>query len=405
MRALRRWRLHSIGALALSALAACSGAANTNGNSSAAGGHAAASGSSTGGAGGAGGEGGGIEVGCDPACPAGQICSIAKTCIDFGTCLGDGDCLEGTICEPTSGTCVPGGECGAEETQVAAIPPNLLVVLDRSCSMTQKVAGTPKWTIAVDAINKMTTDYASKIRFGLTLFPDLVAPNCGQAAIPIPVGPGNEAAIQTLLTASLATQDPYYPDGPCVTNIDTGMQQAAAAPELVDPDRASYVLLLTDGIQSSNCAGAGGDTGTTQIITDLFQTKNVATFVLGFGGQVDPAQMNIFADAGGVPSGDPMTHFYKAEDQASLDAALAAIATKTLSCTFVLASVPPEPDDLFVFFGTDPAPVPKDPTHTTGWDYDPATNTVTFYGATCDMLKSGAITDVHVVFGCPGGPG
>jgi hypothetical protein len=35
-----------------------------------------------------------------------------------------------------------------------------------------------------------------------------------------------------------------------------------------------------------------------------------------------------------------------------------------------------------------------------GWDYDPATNQVTFYGDECQQLKDGTVTDVDVVFGC-----
>jgi hypothetical protein len=204
-----------------------------------------------------------------------------------------------------------------------------------------------------------------------------------------------------MLNASLVNTDPYFPNGPCVTNIDTAMQQATTEPAFNDTTRQSYALLLTDGKQSSGCMAAGGDMGTTQIITDLYQNRNVPTFVLGFGvGGIDPVQMNLFADAGGVPSGDPVNHFYAAEDQMSLDAALNAIASKTLGCSFTLNSVPPDPTKIFVFFDNNTTPVPQDPTHMNGWDYDAATNQVTFYGAACDSLKTGAILDVDIVFGC-----
>jgi hypothetical protein len=179
------------------------------------------------------------------------------------------------------------------------------------------------------------------------------------------------------------------------------MQQATTETAFNDTTRQSYALLLTDGKQSSGCMAAGGDMGTTQIITDLYQNRNVPTFVLGFGvGGIDPVQMNLFADAGGVPSGDPVNHFYAAEDQMSLDAALNAIASKTLGCSFTLNSVPPDPTKIFVFFDNNTTPVPQDPTHMNGWDYDAATNQVTFYGAACDSLKTGAILDVDIVFGC-----
>jgi hypothetical protein len=128
--------------------------------------------------------------------------------------------------------------------------------------------------------------------------------------------------------------DPNFPNGPCVTNIDTAMEQATTEPALDDPERESYVLLLTDGKQAG-CNQAGGDAGTLQIITDLRMNRNVPTFVVGFGDQVDPAQLNEFADAGGVPTNDmscdPPCRFYMAEDGASLQTALDDIAKK-VSC-------------------------------------------------------------------------
>ena len=52
---------------------------------------------------------------------------------------------------------------------------------------------------------------------------DLVKPDCQQGMIPIPVAPGNEMAVQNLLNAALMSTDQYFPDGPCVTNIDTAI--------------------------------------------------------------------------------------------------------------------------------------------------------------------------------------
>jgi hypothetical protein len=372
-------------------IAACSGTNNETSSSSNAGGASGGSGSH--------GAGGNVIATCTPACVAPQFCSSAGTCLDPGKCVGDADCGGGTICDIPSNTCVPGGGCSGQEIIADPIPPNLLVVLDRSCSMTDVVSGNMnKWQIAVAALNKLTTDYATKIRFGLTLFPDIVTPNCAQDKIPIPVGAGNEMAIQTLLLASLKVADKYYPDGPCVTNIDTAMQQAQGEPAFMDMTRDSYALLLTDGKQAG-CTLANGDAGTLKIIQDLYAQK-IATFVIGFGSGVDAAQMNLFADAGGVPSGDPMTHYYDAADQMSLDNVLGTIASKTLSCTYKLQSVPSDPNQIFVFFDKNPKGVSRDASHMNGWDYDPATNQITFYGMDCTSLKGGVIKTVDIVVGC-----
>ena len=392
-----------LGVIAWAMLFAACGAGSSSSGAAGAGGASTSSASGKGGSGstgseGNGGSGSGISVGCSPACVAPQFCSVSRSCIDPGKCLADGDCANGTVCDTSASACVPGGGCAAQEIKIAAIPPNLLIALDRSCSMTDAVNGTTKWAIAVGAINKMTTSFAGRIRFGMTLFPDLTGAECSQNAIPIPVGPGKETEIQTLLTAALELADPLYPDGPCVTNIDTAMQQAATEPAFNDVERDSYAILLTDGKQSS-CNLAGGDAGTTKIIKGL-AAKNVPTFVIGFGSGIDAAQMNIFADAGGVPSGDPTTRYYKAENQMSLDLALSTIANKTLSCTFALEDNPAGSSDFHVFFNNDPKGVSQDPTHADGWDYDAVSNQIIFYGSACDAIKNQTVSDIDIVLEC-----
>ena len=259
--------------------------------------------------------------------------------------------------------------------------------------MKDAVGNSTKWKIAVAAINKMTTDYAAKIRFGLTLFPDRVAPDCGQDMIPIPVAPGTEMAIQTLLTNALSNADKYWPSNPCVTNIETGMKQASTEPAFDDTTRDGYAVLITDGKET-----CGSDANTETIIKTLYDTRNIATFVIGFGSGVDPAQMDKFAVAGGVPAMGAH-QYYDASDQASLDLALATIAKKTLSCSYTLDTVPPNQSDIYVFFDNVTS-VPRDATKMNGWDYDASKNQVVFYGKACDDLKNGVIMDLDIVLGC-----
>ncbi|HVK69601.1 MAG TPA: VWA domain-containing protein, partial [Polyangium sp.] len=333
------------------------------------------------------------SFGCNPVCVAPQTCSAAGTCIDPGKCAVASDCSAGMKCDGATKTCVPGGDCGTQEAKVETIPPNMLLVLDRSCSMTALVGNVTKWDIAVAAINKMTTDYTGKIRFGLTLFPDLVTPNCQQAAIPIPVGPDNETAIQELLTAALVKADKYFPDGPCVTNIQTAVTQSTTEPAFNNTDRDSYAVLITDGKET-----CGSDATTEMEIKNLFETRGIPTFVIGFGAGIDPAQMNKFASAGGVPAAGA-NQYYDASDQASLELALATIAKKTLSCAYTLDTVPPNPSEIYVFFDNT-TEVSRDDTKTDGWTYDAGKNQVVFYGPACDSLKNGVVMDLDIVLGC-----
>jgi hypothetical protein len=339
----------------------------------------------------------GISIGCKPACTGTQFCSITNVCIEKGTCAGDGDCAAGMKCDATK-KCIPGGDCGSQKAGAMAVPPNMMITLDRSCSMTSAVTGGTKWQVAVKAINTMLTKYTAKIRFGLILFPDIEGESCSQGKIPFEPAVGNEPKISTLLTNALKAADPLYPDGPCVTNIDTAIEQATKSTALMDTMRGNYVLLVSDGAQAG-CKLAGSDAGTEKMIADLL-TKGVKTAVIGFGAGVDGAQLDKFAIAGGMPS-PAATKYYKAEDAASLDAALAAIAGAALGCTYKLDKVPDDPTKIFVFFdGT--KEVPRDGTN--GWTYDAATNTVTFHGTACTSLKTEMVKTLDIVLGCKVAP-
>ena len=340
------------------------------------------------------GDDGGISIGCKPACTGTQICSVANVCIEKGTCAADGDCATGMKCDATK-KCIPGGACGSQKAGATAIPPNMLITLDRSCSMTAKVGTQTKWQIAVSALNTMLTKFSGKIRFGFTMFPDLVKPDCDQGVIPFEPAVGNEPKIAAVLKASLIATDPNFPDGPCVTNIDTALLQSSLSTALKDKSRGAFVLLVTDGAQSAGCTGNGGDVGSEKTIADMLKA-GIKTAVIGFGAEVDVAQLDKFAVAGGLPSAGA-TKFYKAEDAASLDKILSTLAGAALGCTYTLDKVPPDPTKIVVFFdGT--KSVPKDMTN--GWTYDAATNTITFHGTSCNDLKNEVVKTLDIVLGC-----
>jgi hypothetical protein len=356
---------------------------------------------------------------CAPACGADDICSVADKCIPKGTCADDRDCTGGQVCDDGDGgtsKCVIGGGCGATKVAADVVPPNLLITLDRSCSMTDKIdpgdgGSVAKWTIAIGALDELMKNYDGKIRFGLVMFPDPAlrgtsgANRCPMVSTSeqIAVGPGNEAQIRDILDAATDAQAPSYPSGPCVTNIDSAEERAGMDPGLADKTRSDFILLVTDGEQAG-CTAGGGAAGALLAAHDLFTDGGVATFAIGFGGSANPQFLSNLAIEGGTPIQDASfpNLFYNAANQIQLNAALDAIAKKTLGCTLVLGSTPPDPSKLYVFDNGD-ASVPRDPGHADGWDYSAATNTITFYGAICDGLKAGSVSDVQVIYGCPTG--
>lgn len=315
------------------------------------------------------------------------------------SCANDLDCGSGGICLAETKTC----SCGAELAKADVVAPNVLIVLDRSCSMTGTVAKATKWQIAVSALEGLIKKNDGALRFGLELFPDRAGDSCSQDAMTFAPDPTAGAKIVALLLAALDKKDTYYPNGPCVTNIYRAIAAAAAEPTLQDKTRGNYIVLLTDG-QQGGCGG-GGDKETTDAIQALHSNAQVDTFVLGFGSGVDTKQMDIWADAGGQPRKDAPHKYYDTTDQASLEKALDEIAGKARSCSLHLSSPPPDGDPglVYVFLDKDKTPRPRDTTHAGQWDYDAATQTVTLYGAECEGFKNGTIADVNVVFGCPGG--
>jgi hypothetical protein len=354
-----------------------------------------AEGASSGGNGDGGGgaqEDGGLDFGNDAAQDGGGVQGRA--------CDKDAQCGTGGLCDLATHTC----GCGGTAIGAQPVAPNLLVVQDRSCSMTEKVGAMSKWQIAVTALEKMTTDLTGKARFGLELFPDKTGDACTQDAIAIPVSDTAGAALRTLLDASLKTTDPLYPAGPCVTNIDTAVIAAAADPGLADPAHAGSVVLITDGAQAG-CSAGGGNAGTVKALTDLAK-RGVGTYVIGFGNGVNVAALDSFAVAGGRVNAAGPHKFYDAQDTASLDATLAAIGkAASLTCDLALAAPPPggDPSLIYVYLDHVAPAIPRDPGHMDGWDYDATTKTVHFYGGTCDRIKHGAVASESVVFGCPGG--
>lgn len=296
--------------------------------------------------------------------------------------------------------------CGAQTEEIEIInlgdPPDLLIVLDRSGSMMLAPGinpmGTSKWQIMKESLQAVLDARDSNIRFGLTVFPTDDA--CGVdpgARVEIALNNGS-AIVQYLNSTS--------PNGN--TPAQFALQEALAYYGTIAPNpEGQYVLFATDGIP--NCGGdppnvdIDSNAETVQAVEDL-AAAGIHTFVLGFGGLfgLDSQVLNDAAQAGLEPKPNGPPYFYHADDSATLQSALDTIAGGiiTPSCSFELTSLPPEAEDVAVYF--DGVAVPRSPGHNDGWDYHPDASTITFFGSYCDALQSGQVQDVDFIFGCPG---
>jgi hypothetical protein len=270
--------------------------------------------------------------------------------------------------------------CGGEKFEATPTEANILIVLDRSCSMEERVGGTTKWQAATSAIRALTTHHANTLRFGLQMF-SLPGTRCAAGSIDVPVGPANVTAISNAM--------PVRADG-SMTPIGAALNVAARSGQLDDPTRSNFVLLITDGIE--NCGGAPVNE-----VQGLFM-RNVKTYTVGFGAEVDQQRLNEMAIRGGTARATA-PRYYQADSPMELQQALGAIASGAASCDFRLARTPPNPANLYV--AVDGQFFPRDVSRTAGWDYDPAGNRVTLYGPACDIVAQRPGAKVSVIYGCP----
>lgn len=339
----------------------------------------------------------------DDDCPDGQRCApVSGVCVPPDGCMLPGDCEGGFVCE--DGTCVIGGDCGGFQFQIENVPPNVMILLDRSGSMDGEVPGTSdnRWEVAVDVVQTVTTAFDDAINFGLSTYSSCTGGGCSAGSIVVPVLPLNAANIQGFLatTAGEGSSDGQQVNGAGLVRYlcdsgdpetSTGVSLAALVGEttLQDPERNNAVLLITDGGESGECTDDWD--GTSGAAALFGQAVPVRTFAVGFGDAVSD-QLEAIAVAGGTE------HGLLAGDPASLQMALETALQTVASCTFTLDQVPADPNQIYAFFDLDPTGVPNDPVN--GWTYDPVTNSVTFHGTSCDAIKMGTVVDIDIVYGC-----
>ena len=338
----------------------------------------------------------GAECSTHADCGHEQICDAGQ-CVpneSGGPCDIDLNCIDGEICD--IGQCMPEGPtttdmaCGGDVYPAKPVPPNVLIVLDRSGSMEDELgnSGSSKWEVAQDAVGQVVSQYDDEVRFGLSLYPGIdpacvEGGSCSQGAVFVEIGLGTAEPI----TDMLATVDTCSLGTPTAEALEPLVDYTG----LEDPDRGNFVLLITDG--KSTCADP------VPIVAALHaETPQIETFVVGFGTDADPNELDDMAQAGGTAlEGDPK--YYQADDAEALVEAFGKIAGSVISCVYVLEMVPPDPQELYVYING--MKVARDPMHQDGWDYESQTNQISFYGPACELLQSGEGMGVEIIFGCP----
>jgi hypothetical protein len=294
------------------------------------------------------------------------------------------------------------GTCGGQQIPIQLKPgnvPDLHMVVDRSGSMLSSIDKTipgadSKWVVMQKIIGSMVDQYASTVRFGLTLYPAETGA-CTAGGVNVPLQKGNSPAIKNHIATAKPTG--ATPTAPTLSGVRSYLAQT---PKGSGP---RFVLLATDG--KPNCTSGGGDAKTnTMNEVQQLAASGTKVFVLGFGDIVagDPTFLDQLATAGGAPKVTGPNKFYQATNEQELKDALFKIAGGIIPppCTYKLNSRPPVPDKVTVKF--DGQPIPRSKSRTDGWNYTSNGGEITFYGSFCTKLRQGQVKSVNFVFGCQG---
>lgn len=210
-------------------------------------------------------------------------------------------------------------------------PSRLMVVLDKSSSMTGTIGGETKWDIAVGALDAVASAYEDVIALGLMMFPS--PDECSPGTVFVAPALGNRAAMLSALG------DAPPPLGNWTPMAQT-LEAAAVEPSLTGPGGTPYVVLITDGWQWCSPYDPATRFDPVDAIASL-NAAGITTYVVGFGASVDALALNAMAVEAGTaragcdPSGSdpaaPNHCYFQADDPAELLAALNEVAIEVSS--------------------------------------------------------------------------
>jgi hypothetical protein len=311
--------------------------------------------------------------------------------------------------------------CGDEVHQAVSDAPLLYFVLDASGSMSVQAGGGKSRFLRVrEGARDVTDRLGSLVRVGAAVYPleASEAEPCASGDEVLGPRAGGSTAATKLFDA---TEVDTFGGTPTAAALASVRARLGAVPG------QRVVLLATDGgpncnfdsactpeqcipnIEGScpadveNCCVDPGTPGncldraaTLKAVSDL-AADGITVYVIGIpGSELYGTLLDQMAIIGGGAQQDAPTRYYRIDDLGSLGDIFAEIGAALVSCTFDLAD-PPEGLGLTnVYF--DESVVLQDDAN--GWIWVDG-DTIELVGAACEELRSGTVSSVQIVSGCP----
>ena len=314
--------------------------------------------------------------------------------------------------------------CAEAKQRLSFVPKtvDVLVVFDRSGSMSRQFGGSTRFDAAKDLLTEMAWVYQQRIRFGYQQFPQ-----------PGGCGPGRPLS-------SCCAEAPSVPVGPLAAHrLEQAMMEAAPVdgntptPQalrlalayfstLADGVSERYVLLSTDGdptcmatvvlgedVVRSAERIAGPCLDALAAVAEL-RAAGIKVIVLGIGNEVVPGKQGApscleeIARAGGAArTGTTGPAFFAATNPKELERALQRIFGAVIQPTCVVALEQRAPNAANVKLFFDDQEVPFRPNGGDGWSWVTGKEgeALQVSGSPCEQLERLLVQQVDVRQGCP----
>ncbi len=279
----------------------------------------------------------------------------SASCI--ASCGSDVDCGTGTFCRAgrceadctvEGGECGPGAHCTASgrcaldanvdagsemsdaavlcadvELRTERVIPNIMILLDQSGSMGNRLGNTRKWQAMVDAINSLVPRLESVARFGLQTYNEATGA-CPPEGTRVDVSLDNAAAIADQLAM-------LRPSGgtPTAFALEILIGRLIHVPP---PPGPNVFVLATDGLPNA-CGSTDPWPGANATVSSVQHAFNIGVKTFALGIAFNNEHLQQVANAGvGVAPGQPDAPWWTANDVDSLRYALEQIVTNQIPC-------------------------------------------------------------------------